>query len=85
MATSPGQLILDQCGRLRKLMKEIPGNAPNFSRFNNRIVAVENMAESGLEAADQALQVLLRELAAAPDGMSGVILSAKRFGKYLRL
>ncbi len=43
------------------------------------------MAESGLEAADQALQVLLRELAAAPDGMSGVILSAKRFGKYLRL
>jgi hypothetical protein len=64
-------------------MKEIPGNAPNFSNHNNRIVEVENLVKTDLDAADQSLQSLLRDLVSAPDGMGRVILSPERFGKYL--
>jgi hypothetical protein len=83
MATSRAQLILDQCGRLRELMREIPQNAPGLSRFNNRIVETENMLRSDVETADGGLQALLRDLRQAPDGMGGVILSPERFAKYL--
>ena len=52
MGASPAQLILDQCDRLRKLMKEIPGNAPDFSKLNNWIVEVENLVKTDVEAAN---------------------------------
>jgi hypothetical protein len=82
MATSRGQLILDQCDGLRKLMKEIPRNAPNFSIFNNRIVEVENTVKTDVEAADDVLQALYRDLRDAPDGMGGRILDGERHRKF---
>jgi len=64
-------------------MAEFPGDVPNRMRFSNWIVEIENEVKTDLEAADRSLKALYRDIKTAPDGTGGVILSGRRFEKYL--